>query len=148
MMKIATKTTTLRCDRLARLCAGLLVATSVLGMTGCVVAVGNRGSSTPTRVRTISGGEMSTLLAANREARLGMRRTEALQVYPAELITLRENRRLRDAELHIYQIRAQERSGSATFERWLYFIDDRLVELSDARLDLDQTERIDVWFGE
>ncbi len=143
-----TATATHHPRHLARLCTGLLAATATLGMTGCVVAVGNRGSTPPTRVRTVSGSEMSHLLAANREARLGMRRTEALRVYPPELITLRENRRFRGAELHVYQVRAQERSGSATFERWLYFIDDRLVELSDTRLDLDQGERIDVWFGE
>jgi len=129
----------------APLAAAALLAASIVPLSGCVVAVGNRTSTAPTQVRTVSSDEMTRLLAANRDAQLAMSREEALSVYPPELVSLREARVVRTSTLHVYQIRAQERRGASVFERWLYFVDNKLVEISDERIPVISDDRFDSW---
>ena len=117
--------------------AGLVVALSAL--PGCIVVAGNgkRSYQTDGKTRIVTNNEMRSLVAANKQAFLGMRQEDALALYPAELLTMMTVAQAHDAPLEVWQVHATSSTGATTFTRWLYFYDGELRLLSDKRLDLD-----------
>lgn len=126
-------------------------ALSMAGLSaGCVVAVGNRGYSDRdvAAARAVQPTRFDALLAESRDLSLGMSRHEALAGFPADLTTLVAARRENGRSLEVYQIAAYEKRSGAEFARWLYFIDNELVEVSPRSVKWEtDPERQRNWFG-
>lgn len=113
-----------------------VVLCSLATLSGCVVAVGNRSarySSDSSRVVTRT--QFERVVESNKTVHLGMPREAVLATYPADLLTKFESAQYDGHELEVWQVRAITTKGDRSFERWLYFVDGSLVEMS--RLELD-----------
>ncbi len=82
---------------------------------------------------------MSELVASNRGLELGMTKGEALPLFPAEYATLKSSSRVEGRVVEEWRIQAYQKRKNLVFRRWLYFVDNELVEFSDARLSYSAT---------
>lgn len=111
---------------------GALAAAGLLN--GCIF-VSNTTSGYKGNTRAVSKTEMVEVMDANNRVRLGMTLEEALESYPQRLVTLRSSASIDDHTIEVYQVAAYQSNGASRFERWLYFVDGKLVEVSDVELD-------------
>jgi hypothetical protein len=111
---------------------GAVVAAGVL--SGCI-HVSNTSSGYKNNSRAVTKTEMVEVMDANKRVELGMSLDEALESYPARLVTLRSSAAIGEHTIEVYQVAAYQSKGASRFERWLYFVDGSLVEVSDLELD-------------
>jgi|GEM_PF-2028938 len=122
---------------------GIVAALAAAGaLSGCVVSVHGDYDHDTAGTRLVGTLGMEDLVAANKSVRLGMSRDEAVGLYPPDLATLRGQTTWNGHAVEEWQVAARLRDGATTFERWLYFVDDALVELNDS--SVDWRERPDV----
>ncbi len=132
---------------LRSLATAALVA-STLFLTGCVVSVKSHGthSYASDTHRTVNPHEFASLVEQNKHVHLGMHRDEALAQYPADLVTKFDAATYDARTLEVWQVYAYSDSKNAKFERWLYFVDGTLVEMSRSEVDYDDDPAIlDRW---
>lgn len=114
---------------------GTVAALAAAGaLTGCIVSVDADYDHDRAGTRLVSKTGMQELVEDNKDVRLGMSRDEAIACYPAEFATLRGQTTWSGRSLETWQVAAWQKESSNRFERWLYFVDDSLVELSDERV--------------
>jgi len=124
------------------------LAVTALGLSGCIIST-DIGGTKYARSRTeISSAHLDEVVAANNRVRLGQHKDEVLSRYPAEILTLKSSSKIEGAVVEEWRADAVSRDGDLYFRRYLYFVDDVLVELSDDRIDYhedyDTTSR---WLG-
>lgn len=126
--------------------APLALLTASMALPGCIIVADSGphhyGRSDYNRV---TAHEMDDLVAANREARLGMDKATVLGLYPDDLTTLKGSGLDNGVEVEAWRVSALTRNGDLSFTRWLYFYDGRLVELRDDRVDWDNESRLAAW---
>lgn len=114
--------------------AAALLSTAV-ALSGCAIHIGDHDAYDAPEYQRVTSSELADVVAANRGLALGMSHDEALGRYPAELTSLRSTARLEGMEVEEWLVRAVDRRTPAVFERWLYFCNGRLAEVSDERID-------------
>ncbi|MFI4897553.1 MAG: hypothetical protein ACIARR_06990 [Phycisphaerales bacterium JB059] len=126
---------------------GLAFASLAL-MSGCVVAVGNKGYTKldSDSNRVVSRAQFEHVVEANKSIHLGMPRETVLATYPADLLTKFETAQYDGRDLEVWQAHAVTRHGDRSFQRWLYFVDGSLVEMSRQEIDYrDQPDVLHRW---
>jgi hypothetical protein len=132
-----------------RTAIGLGLASLAL-MSGCVVAVGNKGYTKldADSNRVVSRSQFEQVVEANKSIHLGMSRETVLATYPADLLTKFETGHHDGRELEVWQALAMTRNGDRSFQRWLYFVDGSLVEMSRQEVDYrNQPETLQRWLN-
>lgn len=109
-------------------------------LSGCVVAIGNRGyPDGPDNERWYVGSDqMRVLVNDNKTLRLGMTKADALAIYPDDLTALMSSARVGDKVVEEWRVQAYEGTRTkvkTSFHRWLYFSDAELVRFSESRID-------------
>lgn len=127
--------------------AALLAASAtLLTLPGCLIVADNDSSSYHgSSYNQIDRHEMEALVAANREAQLGMGKAEALGLYPDDLTTLKSSGLDGEHTIETWKVSAVTRNGDVSFTRWLYFYNDQLVELRDDRINWDDEHHLATW---
>jgi len=113
---------------------------SIALLSGCVVSVGNKGYSkydSDSR-RVVTKAQFEQVVESNKLVYLGMPEADVLATYPADLLTKFETASYDGRDLEVWQVRAATRNGDYSFQRWLYFVDNSLVEM--ARNEVDYRE--------
>ena len=114
-------------------------------LSGCIIVAGG-SKHYHQNSRVVESNGMRDLMEANKQARLGMSRSETLALYPAELLTMKSVFADGAATVEVWQVYAVSRDGRTSFTRWLYFFDNKLALLSDERVNLNERpELIDSW---
>lgn len=119
-------------------------------MSGCVVAVGNRGGAhfDTDSNRVVTRAQFEDVIEANKTIHLGMPREQVLATYPADLVTKFETGHYEGRELEVWQARAVTSNGDRSFQRWLYFVDASLVEMARHEIDYrDDPDTLRRWLG-
>ncbi|MCC6284471.1 MAG: hypothetical protein IT439_04080 [Phycisphaerales bacterium] len=117
----------------------------LLALSGCAIHIGDHDAFDAPEYQRVTGSELAKVVAANRGLTLGMPRDEALGRFPAALTSLRSTARQDDLEVEEWLVRAVDRRTPAIFERWLYFANGRLVEVSDERISYRDGDGLRQW---
>ena len=132
-----------------RAALGLALASIAL-LSGCVVAVGNKGFSKldADSSRVVTRAQFDHVVEAKKTVRLGMPQHNVLATYPADLLTKFETSHHDGRDLEVWQAYAVTSNGDRSFRRWLYFVDGALVEMSRKEIDYrDQPETLRRWLS-
>jgi len=127
--------------------AAVLLA-SLASLTGCIVSVksSDHHAYASDTHRVVSAPAFASLVECNKNVRLGMTRDETLAQYPADLVTKFDAAQYDGRRLEVWQVYAYSDAKNAKFERWLYFVDDSLVEMSRSEIDYtDDPATLDRW---
>ncbi|MEZ6243363.1 MAG: hypothetical protein R3B57_09995 [Phycisphaerales bacterium] len=128
--------------------AALLATLSLFA--GCIVSVKSNDtrSYTSDTHRVVSGPVFTNLVECNKNVRLGMSQDEVLAQYPADLVTKFDAAEYDGRILEVWQVYAYSQAKNAKFERWLYFVDDSLVEMSRSEIDYtEHPEALERWLN-
>ncbi len=108
--------------------------TLALLLPGCISV---RVPATYDGSRSVSNAQFEEIVVSNQKVRLGMSRDEVLGLFPAEALTLKSTASIDGSVVEEWQSLAIRRDWSNTFERWMYFVDGRLAQMSDNRIAYD-----------
>ena len=127
---------------------GIVAALAAAGaLSGCIVSVHGDYDNDHAGTRLVTKFGMEDLVEANKDVRLGMTREEAIACYPAELVTLRGQTQWNGHEVEAWQVAAWQKNASTRFERWLYFVDDALVDLHDGEVEWRHSPEVQAAWG-
>ena len=122
------------------------LASLALGVGGCSISVNDGHYDSSTRSNRVSERGMEDLVRDNQRIELGMRKSEALAIYPSEFLSLKSSSRIEGRVVEEWRVQAYNKSKRTVFRRWLYFLDGELVEHGDSRRDYDTLTSIpDHW---
>jgi len=131
----------------SRVVALSAVAIGSCALGGCIISTDIGGGSKYTRARTeVSDYKLDEIVASNTRVRLGQPKHDVLATYPAETLTFKSSIKQDGSIIEEWRTEAVSRSNDVYFRRYLYFVDDRLVEMSDDRIDYREDPRyLDRW---
>lgn len=124
--------------------AALLLAGVGLASGGCLYVETN-GSSSYSAHHRVSADELDYIVRQNTRLRLGMHREDALSLYPTPATSFWSSDVVDGYEVEEWRVRAYSRRSSTRFERWLYFVDGRLVAFDQDSLDYRDSARVQAW---
>lgn len=132
-----------RSVRLAPL-ALLLIA---VPLSGCISISSTSAPRHRGDVTRASSTEMNQLVESNKGLEIGMPRADALDLYPGRFLSLMSSAFIDNRRVEEWRADAVSRDRRSRFTRYLYFVDNRLVEFSSSRMDYRKNRPLlDQWF--
>ncbi|MEM1330344.1 MAG: hypothetical protein AAGG07_07270 [Planctomycetota bacterium] len=118
--------------------AGLVSMVILAG--GCVVAIGNGSESG--KLNRVSTSEMDELVRAQQTLEIGMSKDEVISGFDTDLVTLMSSARYEGRDIEEWRVYAYDKRRKVRFQRWVYFVDGKLVQFGDERVEYEQWEQI------
>jgi len=124
--------------------AALLLAGVGFASGGCLYVETNGSSGYSAHYR-VSTDELDHIVRQNTRLRLGMHREDALSLYPEPAVSYWSSDKVDGYQVEEWRVRAYSRHKGTRFERWLYFVDERLVAFDQDSIDYRDPARVHAW---